>query len=244
MSQSGPPLRVSGLTHRYGDVEALGAVSLEVPAGCVAALVGRTGAGKSTLRACAAGWTRATAGTIEILGLPVDRAEREIRRYVVLVPDTPRFWIDLTAWEHLQYLAGVHRLRDWRGEAEALLAGFGLLGHRDAFPLSYSRGMRHKLALAMALLVRPRLLLLDEPFAPLDAESAAQLWTALRGQASRGAGVLFSCHQLPPGTEPDAWVVLDGGRLAASGSSAELRQTLGVETVTPDSILRALGRDG
>jgi ABC-2 type transport system ATP-binding protein len=201
MNPQGPPLRVQGLTHRYGDVEALWDVSFEVPAGCLMALVGRNGAGKSTLLACAAGWTRASAGVIEVLGLPVGRAERQVRRFVALVPDTPRFWLDLTAWEHLHYLAGVHRIRDWRGEAEGLLAGFGLREHRDASPLAYSRGMRHKLALAMALMVRPRLVLLDEPFAPLDAESSSQLWGALRARSAAGAGVLFSVHQLPPGLE-------------------------------------------
>ncbi len=237
------PLRVAGLTHRYGDVIALESVDLQVPAGCLMALVGRNGAGKSTLLACAAGWTRASEGAIEVMGLPVDRDERAIRRHVVLVPDTPRFWLDLTAWEHLQYLAGVHRMRDWRGEAEGLLAGFGLLAHRAASPLAYSRGMRQKLALAMALMVRPQLVLLDEPFAPLDAESAAQLWDVLRTRAGDGAAVLFSCHQLPPGTEPDAWAVLDGGRLAVAGSTAELRRALGVAAVTPDSILRSLGAD-
>ncbi|HVB10167.1 MAG TPA: ABC transporter ATP-binding protein [Bacillota bacterium] len=235
------PLLVEGLTHRYGDVVALDAVDLRVPAGCLTTLVGRNGAGKSTLLSCVAGWTRASAGSIRVNGLAVADAERAIRRFVVLVPDTPRFWIDLTAWEHLQFVAGVHRLRNWRPAATAILSAFGLQQHADAYPLAYSRGMRHKLALAMALLVQPRLLLLDEPFAPLDAESAGQLWQALRARADDGTGVLFSCHQLPPDTDPDAWVVLDGGRVAASGTTGDLRRSLGVQTVTPEALLRSLG---
>lgn len=230
-------LRVDHLSYDYGGGVGLHDVSLQVMAGEVVALVGPNGAGKSTLLRCCAGWTRVADASVHIFGQDMRWAERAIRRQLVLVPDTPRFWPDLTAWEHLRFIAGANRLRHWMPRARDLMTAFGLGDRQEASPLEYSRGMSYKLALVMALLVRPPLLLLDEPFGPLDPDSAQALWEQVRALAREGASVLLSCHQLPPDAIPDRFVVLAEGRVAASGTPAELGGA------TPEAVLRRPSAD-
>jgi ABC-2 type transport system ATP-binding protein len=241
MGDSPALLEVEGLTHAYGSLPAVQDVSLRLDAGELVALVGRNGAGKSTLMRCIAAWSPVSRGDVRILGTSVIRRERRARRHALLVPDTPPFWDDLTAWEHLRFVAGAHRLeRDWPERAGALLELFGLEERRDAFPAGLSRGMRHKLALAMALLLHPDLLLLDEPFGPLDPLSASRLWARLVEAAAGGQGVLVSCHQWPAEAVPDRCIVMEGGRVRADGRTGDLARTYGLPTVTPEGLLRAV----
>ena len=109
------------------------------------------------------------------------------RSHIVLVPDTPPFYDELTAWEHLQFNAQAHRLRRLGGAApKTCSTATGLLNNKDAFPFSFSRGMRYKLALCMGLLVEPKILLLDEPLGPLDPVSADELWIELNRHRNEG----------------------------------------------------------
>src|SRR5919201_1640831 len=195
--QSAAVLEAANVSYAYGSFWAVSRVSLHVQAGELVALIGRNGAGKSTLLRCLAGWTPVRVGEVRVLGLPVARAERAIREHVVLVPDTPPFYDELSAWEQLQFVAQVGRLLHWRDRAEELLRRFGLWSQRQALPLAFSRGMRYKLALCLSLLVAPHLLLLDEPFGPLDPVSADRLWDDLCVYRDTGMGILLSSHQLP-----------------------------------------------
>jgi ABC-2 type transport system ATP-binding protein len=196
-------LTVNNLKYQYGPHVVLSDLALQLEQRTVAILVGRNGAGKSTLLRCLAGWLQADDGTIEINGVSLQRDERAFRQQVILVPDTPDFYDELTAWEHLQLTAQLHRVPDWQPQAVELLQRFHLSEHRTAFPFTFSRGMRYKLALCLALLVNPPLLLLDEPFGPLDAPSVHYLWEMLQAYRDVGRSVLFSSHALPAGEQPD-----------------------------------------
>src|SRR5262245_40067361 len=134
-----PLLAVDGVGYQYGSLRALHDVNFEVEDGVLVSLVGRNGAGKSTLLRCIAGWTQATDGDVRILGQSIKQNERLVRQHVVLVPDTPPFYDELTAWEHLQFNAQAHRLKDWEDHGEFLLERYGLLPNRDAFPFAFSR---------------------------------------------------------------------------------------------------------
>jgi ABC-2 type transport system ATP-binding protein len=201
-------LQVESLTYQYGANLVLSDLSFELPEGAIAALIGRNGAGKSTLLRCLAGWTVAEQGTITIAGLDMRRSERDVRRHIVFVPDTPDFYDELTAWEHLQFVAQLHRIESWQERSLELLEEFQLDDQRTAFPFTFSRGMRYKLALCMALLVRPALLLLDEPFGPLDAFSAQYLWRHLLAYRTEQRSVLFSSHVMPEDGSPDLFLLL------------------------------------
>lgn len=232
-------LEAIDVSYAYGSYRAVAEVSFRVGAGELVALVGRNGAGKSTLLRCLAAWMPATDGEVRVRGLSVARNERAVRAHVALVPDTPPFYDELSAWEHLQFVAQVRRLSGWDAGAERLLRRFGLWSQRQALPLAYSRGMRYKLALCMALLVAPDVLLLDEPFGPLDPVSADHLWDDLRAYRDDGMAILLSSHQLPPQAQPDRYVVLEEGEVIAQGDAPTLQRSLGIGDLALDTILRA-----
>jgi ABC-2 type transport system ATP-binding protein len=233
-------LEVKDVFYKYGSFNAISNIQFTAQPGELVALLGRNGAGKSTLLKCIAGWTRATDGEITISGISVMKNERAIREHVVLVPDTPPFYTELTAWEHLQFNAQVHGYTDWEDEAEELLDRYGLLANKDAFPFMFSRGMKYKLALVIALVIEPKLLLLDEPLGPLDPVSADHLWTQLNGHRDDGMAILISSHQLPPEAHPDRYVIMEQGAIIAEGTPDALHQSLGIEgDLTLDSLLRA-----
>ncbi len=238
----GPLLSVEDLSYTYESrQQALRAVSFQVSEGELVALVGRNGAGKSTLLRCLAGWARPAQGEVQVLGLSLARAERQVRRHVILVPDTPSFYDELTAWEHLQLVAQAHRLQGWEAEARKLLERLDLWPARASYPFTLSRGMRHKLAICLALTVAPRLLLLDEPLGPLDPLSANYLWRTLAERRAAGMGIVLSSHQLPAGCEPDRYLVLERGALIAQGRPVELASAFGLEGQPPmDQVLRAV----
>ena len=216
-------LRATGISYSYGSQQALYDVSLTLAPGELVVLVGRNGAGKSTLLRCLAGWSRASEGEVEVCGLSLRRSEREIRRHLVLVPDVPHFYDELTAWEHLQLVGELHRVVGWAGRAEKALRRLGLWESRHAFPSGLSRGMRYKLALCIALSTKPQVMLLDEPFGPLDPVSAQFLWEELVLLCQGGLGILLSSHQLPEGVEPDRYIIMEQGEVLASGTPEGLR---------------------
>jgi len=235
-----PLLAVDGVGYQYGSLRALNDINFEVEDGVLVALVGRNGAGKSTLLRCIAGWTQATDGDVRILGQSIKQNERLVRQHVVLVPDTPPFYDELTAWEHLQFNAQAHRLSDWEDRAEFLLDRYGLLSNRDAFPFAFSRGMRYKLALCMGLLIEPKILLLDEPLGPLDPVSADDLWDELNGHRNDGMTILLSSHQLPQEAHPDHYFIMEGGEVIAEGTPESLRELLNIDGyLSLDALLRS-----
>jgi ABC-2 type transport system ATP-binding protein len=239
-SSSSTLLSVSNLSYVYGAFHALSEVSFDTTSGQLISLVGRNGAGKSTLLKCIAGWTKPTDGSITIKGKLVNQQEREIREYVVLVPDTPPFYDELTAWEHLQLVAQLNGWQNWEDEADELLYRYGLLVNKSAYPFTFSRGMRYKLALCMALLIEPELLLLDEPLGPLDPVSADDLWQELNKHRANGMTILLSSHQLPAEAHPDRYIVMEGGQVIADGTPDDLRQRFNLDQfISLDNLLRS-----
>lgn len=209
-----PALRVEGLAYRYARQEVWSDVSFALEAGSVAFLTGPNGAGKSTLLRCVAGWDAPAAGAVELAGRPFWPERLDQRRTVSFVPDVPAFYDDLTAGEHLDFVLKANRLPAGDARAAGLVEALGLAGHRGQCPSAYSRGMRQKLALVLALAVRPRLLLLDEPYGPLDPDASRVLSGLLDEARAEGAAILASCHHDVPGLEPDLLLHLEDGRLA------------------------------
>ena len=209
----GCALRVSGLACRYAAAEVFAEASFSLDQGSISFLVGPNGAGKSTLFRCLAGWTRPYAGAVELFGEPFDGSSREQRREIAYVPDVPSFYDDLTTQEHIRFVQQANGGLSADGLADDLMDAFGLSAHRDRYPSAYSRGMRQKLALVIALAAMPRLLLLDEPYGHLDPGAAEVLSSLLDGARSSGAAVLVSCHHGVPNLKPDQLLRLADGSL-------------------------------
>jgi heme exporter protein A len=214
------------LTKRFGRSTALREVDLEIERGRRHVLFGRNGAGKSTLLALAATLLRPTSGEIFYDGLRADDAGDEIRRRIGLVSHQSLLYPDLTVLENLEFY---RRLYGEAQSAEEALAWADLDLRRHTPVRSLSRGMLQRLALARALLHRPSLLLLDEPYTGLDEASAERLTRRLT-DLDRGTTVLLATHDVERGVAiADRISILEAGRIAfdATGASAsEVRRIL------------------
>ncbi|HZW03698.1 MAG TPA: ABC transporter ATP-binding protein, partial [Anaerolineaceae bacterium] len=151
------------LTRSYNEFCALQPTSFSIAESEIVVLSGPNGAGKTTLLLCLAGLLRPTEGRVEICGFDLYRDEVEAKKRLAFVPDIPRFYTELTAWEHLKFIALAHGVDEGFDErARAVLAELGLWEARDLYPHNYSRGMRLKLGLALAFIRPFQVLVMDE----------------------------------------------------------------------------------
>ncbi len=184
-------------------------LDLSLGHGEIVFLRGVNGSGKSTLLRCLAGQLRPREGEISLLGKPLFSLARKDLSGLVLVPDVPAFYDDLTGREHFELVARANGDEEVMRRAFALAEAFHLSGAWDVLPSALSRGMRYKLALSLALAMRPHVLLLDEPFAPIDADAAWVLGEELGKLSAKGSAVLLSIHGRVPTCAPTRTILLD-----------------------------------
>lgn len=183
------------LSHNYGNYQALSETDLTLQPGEVVVLSGPNGAGKTTLLLCLSGLLYPSSGRVWIDGHDLYGDEVAAKSRLAFVPDVPRFYTELTAWEHLRFVAlANHAGEGFEARAEALMKEFGLWQARDLLPHHYSRGMRLKLALVMAFIRPFNVLLLDEPTSALDTEGLELIQSKIRQYRQRGAVILLSSH--------------------------------------------------
>ncbi len=212
-------LDVRAVTKVYDGLTALRHVTVAFDAGQVIALVGHNGAGKSTLLGIAAGLIEPDDGEITVAGHVA--GSLEARRALSYAGDTPILYDDLSLWEHLEYVAGLHGVRDWQQPARELVEWFELLDRADDLPARFSRGMRQKSALAVALIRPASVLLVDEPFVGLDLPAQSTLTDVLVGRARAGATVVVATHQPSFLTHTDRCVMLRNGDVVHDGAATE-----------------------
>lgn len=190
-----PRLIAVELSKRYDSFAALAPASFGLNGGEITVLSGPNGSGKTTLLSCLSGLIRPSGGSVTVSGFDLYRDEVEVRRRLVFVPDVPRFYLELTAWEHLRFIAMAHNaLQNFDARAEELLQKLSLWEARHLFPHHFSRGMRLKLGLALALIRPFEVILLDEPTSALDVEGVALLTGELRRLREQSAAILLSTH--------------------------------------------------
>ncbi|HSS76958.1 MAG TPA: ABC transporter ATP-binding protein [Thermoanaerobaculia bacterium] len=209
---STPPILVEGLTVRYGERLALDSVSLAVAEGAVYALLGRNGAGKSSLVRCLLGEQRPAAGRVSLLGRDVWTKRASILTQVGVVPEEPDMPPAMTPRQIARFCSRLYPSWDKAG-VEARLKRFGVSG--DVPFARLSKGQKGQVALALALASVPRLLVLDDPTLGLDAVARKTVFEELIGElADRGTTVFIATHDLA-GAEriADRVGVLRQGRL-------------------------------
>ncbi|BAS26352.1 ABC transporter ATP-binding protein [Limnochorda pilosa] len=218
------------VTKVFGTTEALRDLSLTFPAGRVSSVLGPNGAGKTTTIQMIVGLLKPTAGRVRVFGLDPARHGLQIRALTGLVMQQTALDLYLTGWENLELqaslygLKGVHRKR----RVEELLAWSGLEGDADRLTRTYSGGMRRRLDLAISLLHRPRILILDEPTTGLDVQTRHQLWSMIRELREMGTTVILTTHYLEEADQlSDQIAVLRNGGLVAQGTPLELKERLG-----------------
>lgn len=189
---SRPVLEVKKVSKSYEKIRVLKNISLDIREGDITVLIGPNGSGKTTLVRAISGLVEFDEGEISILGA---KAGSDDARSVTSVSlDAPILYDDISALEHLEFSARINGLADWESKAKELLSEFGLLERKDDLPSSFSRGLRQKVALAMALIRPHRLLVIDEPFVGLDQRGKTALIDQIRRQAATGVSILVATH--------------------------------------------------
>ncbi len=212
-SSDGPLLEAVGLHRSFGVARVLRGVDLHVSAAETLAIIGPNGAGKTTLLRLLAGLMRPTRGEVRVLGRSVEPSAAESRRPIGLLSHQSLLYDDLTLLENLTFAARLYGMPDPRDAARRALGDVDLLARADDRPRSLSRGMLQRAAIARALLHRPRVLLLDEPFTALDAGSAERLRSQLEGWTAQGNAMVIVTHHLAEAWELATRVaVLSGGK--------------------------------
>jgi ABC-2 type transport system ATP-binding protein len=189
-----PLLRVRGLVRRFGEVDVVDGLDLDVLAGTAVALVGRNGAGKSTVLRCITGVDKPTSGTIELDGEEMDERSPRVRASFAVVMDDMDFFPDLSVVEHLDLFAKAHRVTDAESVVDEILTELGLMPHAGQLPGTLSSGQKRRLALASAFVRPRRLLVLDEPEQRLDTAGLDWLAQRLKQEKAQGLGVLMASH--------------------------------------------------
>jgi ABC-2 type transport system ATP-binding protein len=239
-----PALAARGLAKRYGAVEALAGVDVEVEQGELVGLLGPNGAGKSTLVKITCGLVRPTAGSAEVNGAPAgSRAARAALGYLAELFRFP-------GWCSADELLSLHqRLAGSDGgaaERADLLELVELTGARNRRVEEMSKGMQQRLGIAQALVGSPRVLLLDEPTSALDPVGRRTVRTLLEELKGRGISVLLNSHLLSEvELVCDRVVILVAGRVVAAGAPADLARARGVEVDTESGtrVFADAGRD-
>jgi ABC-2 type transport system ATP-binding protein len=210
-----PALAAEHLTKDYGDLVALEPLDLTVPTGQRVALVGHNGSGKTTLLRMAAGLLEPSDGSVEILGAACGTLEA--RAALSYLPDNPVLYDDLSLIEHIEYTCRLHAADGWEERAVALLGDLGLTARADDLPARFSRGLRQKTAILLALIRPFEVLMVDEPFVGLDPSGRAAFVELLDDAAAAGATVIVATHQLEYVTSVDRCIALRDGALVYDG---------------------------
>ena len=216
-------LELHGIRRSFGAVVAVDGLSFSVPVGRLFGFVGRNGAGKTTTMRMICGLLSVDAGRVSWNGGPIDTKMRERIGYM---PEERGLYPKMRISDQLEYFAVLHGAshRAGRTAAQSWLDQLGLSDRMNARVEELSHGNQQRVQLAAALVHRPDLLILDEPFAGLDPIATDAMVEVLRGEAARGVPVLFSSHQLELVEQLcESVAIIDHGRLIACGAVGELR---------------------
>jgi heme ABC exporter ATP-binding subunit CcmA len=209
-----PAVQLSALTRVFGALPALIRVDLRVDRGETVLVRGPNGAGKTTLLRVIATAISPTFGSGAVLGFDLSGGREEIRRRVELLGHRTRLYEDLSARENLRFFCGLFGLP--ATGIPTILERVGLQDAADERVRGYSQGMRQRVAVARALLRRPDLLLLDEPYAGLDAEAKDLVDQAVVEAQGKGRTVVLATHDPTRGAMASRTVHMDGGRVLSS----------------------------
>ncbi len=227
MSEPDVAIRVQALTKRYGELEAVRGIDLQVRAGEIFGLIGPDGAGKTSTFQILGGVMAATSGVAELLGRPA----RDARPLVGYLTQAFSLYPDLSVAENLRYVGELRRVprREITQRGRRYLTMFGMERFTDRLAGRLSGGMKQKLALACALVAEPRVLLLDEPTTGVDPVSRREFWDALAQLSSQGITILLATPYLDEAERCHRVALMHEGRLHRTGTPTELRQGLGLQ---------------
>jgi ABC-2 type transport system ATP-binding protein len=222
---TGPGIVVRGLRKAYGDHVVLAGVDFTVEGGTIFALLGKNGAGKTTIINVLATLIAADGGDASVGGFDVARSPRDVRACISLTGQFAAVDDVLTARENLELIGHLRHVDDPTGTAVELLEKFDLTDAADRRAATFSGGMRRRLDIAMSLIGSPAIVFLDEPTNGLDPEARKEMWRTIRTLARGGTTVFLTTQYLEEADQlADTVAVLHHGTIIALGTADELKQ--------------------
>ncbi len=233
-------LEVEGLTGGYSlSQTVIKNISFSIHEREIVALIGLNGAGKSTTIKHILGLLQPREGIVSIEGRTFQSDPDTYRLSYGYIPESPIYYEELTLWEHIELAAMTHGIdRElFLERAFPLLKEFRMEEMKDRFPHQFSKGMRQKLMIMMALLIQPRLYIVDEPILGLDPLGIRSLLTWLQKCKEQGAGILMSTHILATAEKYcDRFIIIHQGEIKMQGTLEELRERTGLAHHSLDDI--------
>jgi ABC-2 type transport system ATP-binding protein len=212
---------------RVESVLAVDHIDFSVRRGEVFGFLGPNGAGKTTTHRMLTTLLTPTEGTVHIAGQDIRRHAHEAKKSMGLVPEEANVYTELNAWDNLMFTGSLYRVsqEERKGRAQHLLEVFGLWDRRMDKTEEFSRGMRRRLCIAMALIHQPTLLFLDEPTSGLDAQSARLIRDLVREMNAEGTTVFLTTHQIEEANRLcDRVAIIHHGRIAAVDTPERLKR--------------------
>jgi ABC-2 type transport system ATP-binding protein len=230
-----PVISVRGLVKRYGRLEAVAGIDLEVPGGEIFGFLGPNGAGKTTTIQILCTLARATSGSARVAGCDVDREPDAVRSCIGLVFQDPSLDEQLTARENLEFHAMIYNVpRAVRApRIAAVLEMVGLQDRAGSQVRTFSGGMKRRLEIARGILHAPQVLFLDEPTQGLDPQTRAHIWEYLNElRRSEDITIFMTTHYMDEAEYCERIAVIDHGHIVAVGSPDQLKEMVGGDVVT------------
>ncbi len=221
-------IEVNNLTKYYDKFLAVDHIDFTVKQGEIFGFLGPNGAGKTTTQRMLTTLLSPTEGQILILGHDLSHDAYPAKRQIGLVPEESNIYTELTAWDNLMFTGRLYRMSkiERAARAQELLETFGLWEKRDVKTENFSKGMRRRLSIAMAIIHKPALLFLDEPTPGLDAQSARTIQGLIRQLSAEGTTVFMTTHQIEEANQLcDRVAIIDNGKIAAIDTPEHLKRT-------------------
>ena len=213
---------VHELQKSFGTHKVVHGLNLQVAAGEVCGFLGANGSGKTTTIRMLCGLLTPDSGRGTCLGLDIISDAPRIRSQVGYMTQRFSLYEDLTVFENLDFVARVYHLRDRRQKVQDIMARMGLAGRADQLAGQLSGGWKQRLALAACILHEPKLLLLDEPTAGVDAEARREFWDLIHDMAGEGLTTLVSTHYMDEAERCERIVYLSDGHIVAQGAPDQM----------------------
>jgi ABC-type multidrug transport system ATPase subunit len=221
---------VKDLRKSFGAAKVVEGLTLQVAKGEICGFLGANGSGKTTTIRMLCGLLTPDGGEGQCIGYDIVRQSHEIRRDVGYMTQRFSLYEDLTVFENLDFVARVFEMKDRRAAVAAMIERMGLADRRDQLAGQLSGGWKQRLALAACVLHQPRLLLLDEPTAGVDAKARREFWDLIHDMAVDGLTTLVSTHYMDEAERCSRIVYLAQGHIVVQGPAAEVVANSGLVT--------------
>ena len=235
-----------GLSRRFGEIQAVDSVDLQIPRGQIYGFLGPNGSGKTTIIRMLCGLLTPTAGQVSVLDLDIPGQAEALRRQIGYMTQKFSLYDDLTVQENMRFMARIYGMSraEAAREIEQRLQRYDLEALRNRFAGAMSGGQRQRLALAVATLHAPTLLFLDEPTSAVDPQNRRDFWEQLFDLSDAGTTILVSTHYMDEAERCHQLAILQTGRLRNQGSPAQLMGQLDsrVVEVAGDSLRQVKNR--